>query len=441
MSTIHRGLTVTVVVEEEKLEDINLLLDEFNQHAKTYQAEYRENMPSTYFISWLTLPAQIYAEEVKLPARILLMTSYVGNRKQHILELVSFLGHRLQAVFELSKEFSPSIANLDDLAVFIRRKTVFQAFYSGFKFIPTYDVGRERELKSRVLDFLEMRRGDAGFTGKSPRLIRKEIECFVKDQPEFDWTHKTIRRKQADKGRMLYPLGFFLLLMATSVICLILSFFIDHTFLFWMGLVFPAFLAILCILFIWLRINENNPHIPNEPVSDDWIRKIIEREKNPVLNEMTVIAPLKKGLIRRIFLAVSLRLITLVGYFSYIPTVHTARWLQLDGGRRLVFIANFDNISEAYAHDFVDSDNRSRNMAVVFSHAAGFPATKWLVKRGYNHRSEYMKGVRFHQKITQFWYAFNTDLSVENLKNNQKFREGLFQEMDEVEIKEWLLTI
>jgi hypothetical protein len=80
-------------------------------------------------------------------------------------------------------------------------------------------------------------------------------------------------------------------------------------------------------------------------------------------------------------------------------------------------------------------------MAVVFSHAAGFPPTKWLVKRGYNHRSQYMNGVRVHQKITQFWYAFNTDLSVENLKNNRKFREGLFKKMEDDEIKEWLLTI
>lgn len=441
MSTIHRGLTVTVVVEEEKMGEVNLLLHEFNQHAKAYQTEYREHMPSTYFISWLTLPEQVYAEKVKLPARILLMTSFVGSKKNHILELVNFLGHRLQAVFELSKEFSPSIANLDDLRAFISRKTVFQAFYSGFKFIPTEDVMREQKIKSSVFDFLESQRENVDFQKSSPAEIKSDIESFIRSQDEFGWARAGLTDKMVDKVRMLFPLGMFLLVMATSLVCLILSFFIDYSFLSWMGLVFPAFLVILAILFIWLRVNENNPHIPNDPVSDDWIRQIIEREKNPVLNEMTVIAPLKRGMVRRIFLGLSLRLITLVGYFSYIPTVHTARWLQLDRGRRLVFIANFDNISEAYAHDFVDSDNRSRNMAVVFSHAAGFPATKWLVKRGYNHRSEYMKGVRFHQKITQFWYAFNTDFSVENLKNNRRFREGLFQEMDDEEIKEWLLTI
>ncbi len=441
MSTIHRGLTVTVVVEEQMLEEINALLMEFNQHAKNNQAQYRENMPSTYFISWLTLPKQVYAKGVILPARILLMTSFVGNKKQHILELANFLGQRIQAVFEYSEEFPPTVSNLADLISFIRKKTVFQAFYSGFKFIPPQEVSREQKIKERVFEYLDQKREYPGFTNLSPAKIKTEIEDFIKKQVEFGWVRQGTESKKIDTFSMLLPLGVFLFLMGCSLICLILSIFLAPAALFWIGLIFPAFLVALGVLFLWLRINENNPHIANEPASDGWIRQIIEREKNSVLNEMTVISPLKKGLIRRIFLGLSLRLITLVGYFSYIPTVHTARWLQLDGGKRLVFIANFDNISEAYAHDFVDSDNRSRNMAVVFSHAAGFPATTWLVKRGYNHRSQYMNGVRVHQKITQFWYAFNTDLSVENLKNNHKFREGLFKKMDEDEIREWLLTI
>jgi len=441
MSTIHRGLTVSVVVEEEKLGEVNALLAEFNQHAKINHADYRANMPSTYFISWLTLPAQEYAERMALPPRVLLMTSYVGKKKQHISELVHFLGLRLQAVFELSKPGSSGLSSMEDMIAFVSKHTVFQAFYSGFKFIPTEDIRREQEIRSEVYGFLDKQRSLPAFAAQSPSEIKKAIEDFVSNQGAFAWATEGLKEIKWDKMRMLLPLGLFLLVMAASLVCLLLSFFINNPILQWIGVVFPAFLVILGLLFLWLRINENNPHIPNDPVSDDWIREIIEREKNPVLNEMTVIAPLKKGLIRRIFLGLSLRLITLVGYFSYIPTVHTARWLQLDGGRRLVFIANFDNISEAYAHDFVDSDNRSRNMAVVFSHAAGFPATKWLVKRGYNHRSEYMKGVRAHQKITQFWYAFNTELSVENLKNNRKFREGLFRDMDEKEIREWLLTI
>lgn len=441
MSAIHRGLTVTVIVKEEKLDEINALLEKYNQEAKNNLEDYRINMPTTFFISWLTLPCQIYADKEKLPARIILLTSYVGSKTNHLNELSGFLGEKLKVVFALSEEFKPTTDDQRSLVKFLNRKSVFNTFYSGFKFIQTNEVKKELDLRNRVFDFINAKREEPGFSQQNPEEIKEQIESFVKTEPATKWATVGLKSLKTDKFNMLTPLFIFGLIMVTSIIFLILSIFLKPSFLFWIGLIFPVFLIGMIILLLLLRLNENNPHIPNKPVSDEWIRNIVLREKNTVINEMTVIAPLKKGLIRRIFLGVSLRLVYLIRYFSYIPTVHTARWLQIDRGKRLVFIATFDNLSEAYAHDFVDSENRTRNMAVIFSHAAGFPATTWLVKKSYNHRSEYMKGVRAHQKITQFWYTFNTDLSVENLKTNRRFREGLFKEMNADEIREWLLTI
>jgi hypothetical protein len=441
MSTIHKGLTVTVSVAEERLNEINALLEGFREKLNSEQELYREKMPSIFFISWLTLPAQWYAEKERLPARILLLTSYVGSRNAHIEEMAAFLSDQLIKVFGYSEEFPAGKIDHQALVGFLKRKIIRQTFYSGFKFIGTGDVPKEKHLKTAIFDYLTFQKQDPAFGQLSPQQIKKKIEAYVKSQPELNWTSQGNKGGKLNKIKMLLPLFVFGLVLLTSLVCLVLLIFLDALFLKIGAVIFPGFLLGLVLLFLWLRINENNPHIPNPPVPDDWIRKIVTREKHRVVNEMTVIAPLKKGLVRRIFLAASLRLISLVGYFAYIPTVHTARWLQMDRGKRLVFIANFDNISEAYAHDFVDSDNRSRNMAVIFSHAAGFPATKWLVKKGYNHRSEYMKGVRAHQKITQFWYAFNTELSVENLKSNRKFREGLFKEMEEEKIRQWLLNI
>src|SRR5690554_6690434 len=105
MSTIHRGLTVTVSVAEEKLNEINKLLEGFRQELKAKQQLYKEKMPSTFFISWLTLPAQWYAAKELLPARIILLTSYVGSKSSHIEELATFLSPQLKSVFSLSEEY------------------------------------------------------------------------------------------------------------------------------------------------------------------------------------------------------------------------------------------------------------------------------------------------------------------------------------------------
>ncbi|EON76633.1 Peroxidase [Lunatimonas lonarensis] len=425
---------------EERLEEAAVLLEQLNQQLKESQSAYREKLETVLFLSWLVLPVQWYAGNERLPARILLMTSYVGDRRHHLRELAEYFGDHLKQVFEMSDEF-PKRGKKINMVAFLRRRAVPNTFYSGFKFIDTHEIAQEAHLKEAVFKHLSQKVLDGELTDDSPQSIKDQIESYITGHPSYQWVRKGSRGLGWDKFRMLFPLGIFALLMGGSLISLVLCFFIDSFLLSLLAWVFPSFVVLMGLLLVLLRFNELSPHIPGSEASDDRIREIVRRETNPVINEMTVIAPLKKGWIRRVFLAVSLRLVFLIRYFSYIPTVHTARWLQLDRGRRLVFIATFDNISEAYAHDFVDSERRTMNMAVIFSHAFGFPATRWLVHKQYNHRSEYMKGVRAHQQITQCWYAHNHELSVENLKNNRAFRLGLFRKMKESEIRNWLLRV
>ncbi|SHN10260.1 hypothetical protein SAMN04488057_106242 [Cyclobacterium lianum] len=439
MSTIHKGLTVTVTLDEEKISYVNGLLMEYRKDLKIYQEKFSTSLRGTFFLSWLTLPAQVYAEKEKLPARILLMSSYVGSQSSHLRELASFLGPQLKQVFGQSREYPEKELDESGLVDFLKAKSIPNTFYSGFKFISTEDVNREKSLKAEVWQYGQGLDGAGKRT--SPREIKEKIETFVRNQPQLAWAAKKIPYGLSNKIQMLWPLALFGLIMLASLISLILCLFLDLLILKILAFIFPIFILVMGFLFLLLRLNENIPHSPSPELSDEKVREIVALETNPVINEMTVIAPLKKGWIRRIFLAITLKLVGLVAYFAYIPTVHTARWLQMDRGKRLVFIANFDNLSEAYAHDFVDSERRAMNMAVIFSHAFGFPATRWLIHKQYNHRSNYMKGVRAHQKVTQFWYAFQHELSVENLKRNRTFREGLNKKMNDAEIREWLLTL
>lgn len=439
MSTVHKGLTVTVTLDEQKIAYVNGLLMEYRKDIRLYQEKYRKSLPGTFFISWLTLPTQVYESKETLPARILLLTSYVGSKSRHLKELASFLAPQLRQVFSQSAEFPSGVPSEEELIQFLHQKSVPNTFYSGFKFISTAEVDQEAQLKAEVLSYLHHQ--EALGPVSKPAEVKKAIESFVSSHPRYHWAARGIPFSSQNKVQMLWPLVLFGLLMLASIVSLIALIFSDAVLFRWLAWIFPVFLLVTGSLFLLLRRNEKIPHEPTSTLSDEKVREIVALETNPVINEMTVIAPLKKGWIRRVFLAFTLKLVGLVAYFAYIPTVHTARWLQIDKGKRLVFIANFDNLSEAYAHDFVDSERRSMNMAVIFSHAFGFPATRWLVHKRYNHRSEYMKGVRAHQKITQFWYSYNRDLSVENLKRNRAFREGLFKKMDDQAIEDWLLTI
>ncbi len=436
MSLIHRGLTLSICVEEGLLEKVNQLLEDYNADQLP-----KGSLDGTFFISWLTVPSQVYGHKDKLPARIIFMSSYVGSKKNHIATLVKGMGDRLREIFSFSDEFPKHHLDDKSLIGFMNRKSSFNAYYSGFKFISTSSVASEHRLRKYVFDWAEAKSNTPEFTALTPAAIKSEIEKEVNNHPDFDSVKKQPDGYRKSIWQMLAPFAVFLMVMVVSLFIAIGSIWWEMGIWGFWGWLLPAFLLIMFFLLIMLRRDENIESPPIEVISDEDYLDIVSREKNKVVNEMTVIAPLKPGMFRRIFLALSLRLVAMVRYFAYIPTVHTARWLQLDGGKRLVFIATFDNQSEAYAHDFVDSEKRSRNLAVIFSHVMGFPQTRWLIHRGTDYRKTYMKGVRSFQFKTQFWYAFNTDLSVENLKNNRAFRLGLNRNMKDDEIRKWLLKI
>ncbi|MDZ7693568.1 MAG: hypothetical protein U5K69_21030 [Balneolaceae bacterium] len=61
MSTVHKGLTITVTLDEEKIPYVNGLLFEYRKDLNIYQEKYNKSLPGTFFISWLTLPVQTYS--------------------------------------------------------------------------------------------------------------------------------------------------------------------------------------------------------------------------------------------------------------------------------------------------------------------------------------------------------------------------------------------
>ncbi|WP_114751069.1 peroxidase [Pleomorphovibrio marinus] len=436
MSLIHRGLTLSFKVEENHLEQVNELLEAFNR-----QQPSKESLPDTFFISWLGVPPQVYAEKEKLPARILLMSSYVGSKRKHLQVLVEAIGEELRQVLAFTVGFPKEQITNKSLVRFLAKSSKFNTYYSGFKFISPKEVIPEKNLREWVYGWVEKQLQDPNFGTSTPQEIKDRIENAVEKDPNYNWAMKKPKGLGRSKWAMLSALGLFGLLMVLSLFIALVSIWWNLGSWVLLAWLFPFFIVSIFLLLVLLRKEENIEPPPIQVINDKDYLEIVSREKNKVVNEMTVIAPLKPGKFRRVFLAVSLRLVAMIRYFTYIPTVHTARWLQLDGGKRLVFIATFDNQSEAYAHDFVDSEQRSRNLAVIFSHVMGFPKTTWLIKRGENYRKDYMKGVRSFQFKTRFWYAFNTDLSVENLKNNRAFRLGLHKKMKEHEIRRWLLRL
>ena len=84
-------------------------------------------------------------------------------------------------------------------------------------------------------------------------------------------------------------------------------------------------------------------------------------------------------------------------------TIHFARWVFLDGKRRVFFASNYDGSLESYMDDFIDKIAWGLN--VVFSNGVGYPRTSWLVLGGARDELAFKDYLRTHQVPTRVWYS------------------------------------
>lgn len=261
MSTVHKGLTVTVTLDEQKIPYVNGLLSEYRKDLRLYQEKYQKSLPGTFFISWLTLPAQIYQDKETLPARILLLTSYVGSKSQHLKELASFLAPQLRQVFSQSSEFPSQKPSEKELVRFLNQKSIPNTFYSGFKFISTSEVDKEVQLKSEVLTFMQKKQASLG-PASEPTAVKKAIESHILNHPKLHWASRGIPNRTRNKIQMLWPLAVFGLLMVASIASLIALLFTDVLIFKLLAWIFPAFLLITGSLFCYYDLMKTIPINP-----------------------------------------------------------------------------------------------------------------------------------------------------------------------------------
>ena len=153
-------------------------------------------------------------------------------------------------------------------------------------------------------------------------------------------------------------------------------------------------------------------------------------EDHDVSNQFTAMGSLKPGLVRRwtasaVFFAIdyAARHVFNRGGLARVRTIHFARWVFLDGGKRAMFLSNYDGSLEAYMDDFINKVGFGLNLA--FSAGIGYPTTNWLVLDGCADERKFKEYLRRHQLPTQVWYKAYPGLTAVDLERNGRLREGV----------------
>jgi hypothetical protein len=127
------------------------------------------------------------------------------------------------------------------------------------------------------------------------------------------------------------------------------------------------------------------------------------------------------------------------GSLSNIPSIHYAHWALLDGGRRLLFLSNFDGSWESYLDDFIDK--ASKGLTGIWTNTVGFPRTRLLIYRGATDGVAFKAFARSQQTPTAVWYSAYPDLTVQRIDSQSTLREGLATQPTGAALADWLRRV
>jgi hypothetical protein len=246
-------------------------------------------------------------------------------------------------------------------------------------------------------------------------------------QPAPD-VHKTLQqfmRDEIDAGRLTLtpepptPIGWrienLLHLIGVPLIALLAS---------------PVLIPVGAFAVLRLRALEKSDAELCDAVDQGYTSALAEIEDHDVTNQFTAMGSLKPGLWRRLmantaFFAIdyAARHLYTRGGLARVRTIHFARWVFLDGQKRVVFMSNYDGSLESYMDDFINKVGFGLNVA--FSGGVGYPRTNWFVLDGCNDERKFKEYLRRHQVPTQVWYKAHPGLTAVDLERNGRIRAGL----------------
>jgi hypothetical protein len=182
-------------------------------------------------------------------------------------------------------------------------------------------------------------------------------------------------------------------------------------------------------------------------VDQGYTEELSRGEDHFVTNQFSAMGSLKPGLVRLLTTVGVLstvdyaaRHIVRPGRLGRIRTIHFARWVFLDGTKRMIFCSNYDGSVESYMDDFINKTGFGLNAS--FSNGIGYPTTNWLILDGCGDERKYVEYLRRHTLPTQVWYKAYPGLTAIDLERNSRLRQGLeLLSLSKQQANEWVALL
>jgi hypothetical protein len=338
-------------------------------------------------------------------------SDFDGPVDAHLNDLVTHLGPLLDDIYAHCEGYQPAADKVAYLTG-IRKKEA--AVYQGAPGRTVQTIAQEKALRARLAQLA----GAGTWAGMSASAIHVALRRQVLAEKEFTWA----------KDRLPTPRVNYLALALLAL---------------------PALLFAVFFLLPWAVYMQFAHEVWDEPgrttpnqVSDGLIDENVREEDFHYQNQFSQVMLMKPGRARLVtvnlmfFLTrLLVRLLFVKGKLMGIPTIHFARWVQLDRDR-LLFFSNFDGSWTQYLGDFIDKSGWGLN--AIFGNTRPFPRIWFLFFRGAYDEMHFLGWSRSTQVPTQVWYASERDQSIQNINANTRVRNALNRDLGERDAQRFL---
>jgi hypothetical protein len=341
-----------------------------------------------------------------------------GDRDEFMRDLVGRAASGLRQIFLHCEGFTETT----DLARWMdEHEHRPAAFYVNWRGRTMRQVREESALATAIASYLH---ADQALPRREPREIHAALRRHVETEVAAGRLALTPEQPTPWRWRIVHIAN----LLALPIGALVLL---------------PVLVLYLPVFVYQVRRREKSDPEIVPPLDPAHVSRLAEIEDYEPTNQFNAMGSVKPGRFRHWLLVVVLRLIDygarhvyFRGRLARVYTIHAARWVFLDGGRRVLFASNYDGSLESYMDDFINKVAFGLNLA--FGNGVGYPQTRWLVLDGARNEQKFKSVLRRHQLPTDVWYNGHAGLTAHHLERNSRLRRGLESTMlSSRELADW----
>ena len=382
-----------------------------------------------HFARLLLLEPTTALDGAPIPAQLLLMADFDEPVAARLAGLVDAAGGGLDAVFGHCEGYpGPDAATREARLAYLAAHMVrSDAHYTNTIGRTVAQVRQEARLREAIECFLDTR---PSWSREDPGQVRAAIQDYVGRDPELAWAASPAAGRD-----LAWRLGELVWLVLVPLVALAVAL-----------ALLPLVVLALAVYVLVLRRHETTEPVSTEPPSPEHLQELAALEDHGPQNQFSAIGFVKPTRFRALTARVVLFLTDYGAHHLFnrgslagVKTIHFARWVALDGRRRMIFASNYDGSVESYMDDFIDKVSWGLN--ATFSNGQGYPRTDFLLLRGARDELAFKDFLRAHQVPTQVWYSAYERLTALNAGNNARIRAGLSGAMSPAEAARWLALL